>query len=251
MMADRGRDQGHPPIEFPFFGLAEWIGPTWVEFYEGALNAPITTLWLGHRVPQGRAHLSVGTDNERMRGLDVGENLAFGALFTLSERMRPDRAAVRFPKGFNRAQLEYVRPSVRRTVAHGATGLVQRRRERDAVGLLALHMGLGRLRARCWTGRGQARRSGHRARHGPPGHRPRRPKVRLRPHAVAVRLRRQRGPHRPTTDPFHGLPAASAHTLWFHSGGREISQPHAPSLIMSAFITSGVMRPPLKLTCSK
>lgn len=108
MTTDRGRDLGHPPLEFPFFGLAEWTGPRWVEFYEGPIGRPVTTLWLGHRVPHGRAHVSVGTNNQRFEGLGLGEDLAFGSMFTLSERMRPDSSSVQFPLGFNKVQVDCV-----------------------------------------------------------------------------------------------------------------------------------------------
>lgn len=103
-----GRDRGHRPIDFPFFGLAGWTGPTWAEFYEGGLGEPVTTLWLGHRVPDGRAHLSVGTHNQRPDSYPLGADLAFGCLFTLTERMRPDRSAVTLPAGFNTAQIDWV-----------------------------------------------------------------------------------------------------------------------------------------------
>lgn len=101
-------DRGHPPIDFPFFGVASWEGLTWVEFYQGAIGHPMTTLWLGHRARGGRAHLSVGTHNQRLDGLDLREDLAFSCLFTLSERMRPDRGSVEFPDGFNKVQVDYV-----------------------------------------------------------------------------------------------------------------------------------------------
>lgn len=107
-------DRGHPPIDFPFFGVSPWTGPTWVEFYEGALGHPMTTLWLGHRVENGRAHISVGTNTQRLDGLELGEDLAFGSLFTLSERMRPARTAVEFPAGFNKAQVDHVYESSQR-----------------------------------------------------------------------------------------------------------------------------------------
>lgn len=107
-------DPGHPPIDFPFFGVSPWTGPTWVEFYEGAVGHPMTTLWLGHRVENGRAHISVGTNTRRLDGLELGEDLAFSCLFTLSERMRPDRDAVEFPDGFNKAQVDHVYESSQR-----------------------------------------------------------------------------------------------------------------------------------------
>ncbi|ALL79497.1 hypothetical protein AD006_30115 (plasmid) [Pseudonocardia sp. EC080610-09] len=107
-------DRSHPPIDFPFFGVSPWKGPTWVEFYEGAIGHPMTTLWLGHRVENGRAHISVGTNTQRLDGLELSEDLAFGALFTLSERMRPARTAVELPAGFNKAQVDHVYESSQR-----------------------------------------------------------------------------------------------------------------------------------------
>lgn len=121
MGGEHDRFWPHPPIEFPFFGLASWDGPTWVEFFEGPVGKPVETLWLGHRVPGGRAHLSVGTRGEPVPGPACGEDLAFGALFSLSERMRPDRGAVTFPAGFNTVQLEYVQATAERWRAWART----------------------------------------------------------------------------------------------------------------------------------
>ncbi|OSY37582.1 MULTISPECIES: hypothetical protein [Pseudonocardia] len=108
MSAAPPQDRGHPPIDFPFSGVASWEGPTWVEFYEGGIGHPMTTLWLGHRVRDGRAHLSVGTHNQRLDGWRLEEDLAFDCLFVLSERMRPDSRAVQFPPGFNKVQIDHV-----------------------------------------------------------------------------------------------------------------------------------------------
>ncbi|TDN65408.1 hypothetical protein C8E95_6895 [Pseudonocardia autotrophica] len=105
-----GRDRfwPHPPIEFHSSGWPAGTGPIWVEFFEGPVGKPVETLWLGHRVPDGRAHLSVGSCGVPLSGPASGEDLAFGALFSLSERMRPDRTAVTFPAGFNTVQLDHV-----------------------------------------------------------------------------------------------------------------------------------------------
>lgn len=108
MAAAPRHDPSFPPIDFPFFGLAPWSGPTWVELFEGAIGHPMTTLWLGHRIQDSRAHVSVGTNNERLDWVELGQDLAFGCLFALSERMRPDSRAVTFPVGFNKVQLDHV-----------------------------------------------------------------------------------------------------------------------------------------------
>jgi hypothetical protein len=87
-------------------GWPGWDGPQWAEFFEGAEGRPATTLWLGHRRPTGRDDLSVGTTTSR-HPTDEITDLAFAAAFTLTERMRPDRAGVEFPPDFNTLQFDH------------------------------------------------------------------------------------------------------------------------------------------------
>jgi len=96
-----GRVVGHPPVTFPFYGLLGWDGPRWVEFFEGAQGHPVTTLWLGHRRRDSRAHLSVGSSTDRgVPGMsDIDSELAFAVAFVLTERMRPDRSTAPLPAG--------------------------------------------------------------------------------------------------------------------------------------------------------
>ncbi len=91
----------HSPLDFQPFGLRDWSGAKWVEFYEGEVGKPIWSMWLAHAIgdelvivktaPKARwdqvmVGASPGTTPRTGAGAD---QFAVGAVRTLVDSARP------------------------------------------------------------------------------------------------------------------------------------------------------------------
>ncbi|RYB96538.1 hypothetical protein EUA06_02930 [Nocardioides glacieisoli] len=91
-------DRGHPPLDFPFYGLPPtWVGPRWVESITGPLGHPADGIWLRHGsalVHDARSPwLRVGTlRGDRFPGASRESRTAFSALLALVDATMPSPA---------------------------------------------------------------------------------------------------------------------------------------------------------------